>query len=68
MPKPYSRSWRSSANVERAIDEPRRVEQPPERVALAGEVVAERGGAQSGVDADEERAQIGREDVGDARH
>jgi hypothetical protein len=47
-------------------DEPGGMQQPPEGIALAGEVVTQRRRAQPGVDADEERLQVGRDDVTDA--
>jgi hypothetical protein len=40
-----------------------RVEQSPERISAAGEVVTELRGARRGVDADEEDAEARRDDV-----
>jgi hypothetical protein len=47
--------------------EPRGMQQPPERIARAGEVVAELSRACARVDADEQDARARREDVGQAR-
>jgi hypothetical protein len=48
--------------------EPGVVEQPPERVGLAREVVADLAGAPARVDPDEEDPRRGADDVGEAAH
>jgi hypothetical protein len=47
--------------------EARRMEQPPERIALAGEVVTELSRARARVDPDEQDLRMVDDDVGEAR-